>query len=119
MATVLDDIATELGRAYSDLSEIEKAQLQLWLTDVTDEIEVRAPQSMVLPIFDRVRRLAVAARASGPDFGVVATEVGVDDARVVTRYERSADLSLMRDEWWALLGVDTSAGAFTIYPGGI
>lgn len=119
MDPLLTQIAIDLGRPIEQFSEFEQLQLNQWLEDVTGEIQDRlagaAPISA--PTYDRVRRAAVVNRASRPDFGVLSTEVAIDDGRVVTRYERGTAASLMTDDWWAMLGLTNGRrSSFSINP---
>lgn len=114
---LLESIALEIGRRFADLTPVEQDQLRMWLADVSAEITDRIGTATAPARYDQVRRLAVAARADRPDFGVVATEVGVDDSRIVRRYSSTSSPSMMNDTWWAWLGVAGSGDAFSIFSG--
>lgn len=118
MAVTAEQVRIELGLA--SLTDERTAQISSWIEQVRTLIGNRAPLDSLNPArLDFVVLAIVTAYAQQPSPGVVAKEVGVDDARTVNRYlpGRKTLIELL-DEWWAyLLDIPSRPrGAFTIRP---
>ena len=118
MAVSAEQVRIELGLA--SLTDERTAQINAWIEQVQTLISGRAPlESLDATRLDFVLLAIVTAYAQQPSPGVVAKEVGVDDARTVNRYSpgRKSLLDLL-DDWWAyLLDIPSRPrGAFTIRP---
>lgn len=113
MKNLRDDVETELGRP---LSEGEGDQVELWQGDMLAEVAERFDPLPDECRMARVFRLAIVARLRSPEPGLVASEVGVDDARVVRRYSSSSAVTLLTPDLWALLGWSAGADLRTIRP---
>lgn len=110
-----EEIAVELGRPLTDA---EASQAALWIDDLTNEVRARfgddsMPQQVLL---DRVIRIAVATRLRSPDPGLSQTQVSVDDATVIRRYEAGSAARMLTHDLWAMLGWVEESGICTIRP---
>ena len=119
---LLDDVATQMGTSVAALTEVQQARLALAITDTEYLIAKRFPGVNIdRDRADRVIRWAVAEWAAQPSSRVVAKEVGVDDARTMTRWSdgESQTLEDVLAQWWDHLDPAATTGhrgAFSVSP---
>lgn len=92
------------------------AQWQVWIDDALMLIDTRAAEEGVTPpqkILDYVIREAVVSQVKKPDDATQVT-VQVDDGMTQKSYKSSSGRVKILDEWWDLLGVVKTRGAFSI-----
>lgn len=110
------EVGIELGR---ELSQLEQDQIWQWIVTAYGLIDKRNPDADP-DIADYAVRTAVARYFEIPKGGQSAYEVGVDDARTVTRYGKASATATLADflaPFWAELDPgSTSGSAFTISP---
>src|SRR5699024_1645121 len=117
VTTTPEDIAVDLGRDYSTMDTIERAQLQRWISDATFLINQRVTDDMIVDAdaLDYVIRQAVIAMVNAPKSGVESESVQIDDGMVTTRYKGAVRRVTILPEWWAMLGITEGRGnAFTV-----
>lgn len=117
MTVTPDKIAVALGEAAPDPTSIKAAQWQLWIDDAAMLIETRRAQLGAdepdEAKLDYVIREAVVAQVKRPDDATQVT-VSVDDASSSRTYRSGKGRVSILDEWWALLGLTDSNGAFAL-----
>lgn len=119
---LLDDVATQMGTSVAALTEVQQARLALAITDAEYMITKHFPGVNIdRDRADRVIRWAVAEWAALPSSGVVAKEVGVDDARTMTRWSDGVSRTMedVLAQWWDHLdpaATTTHRGAFSVSP---
>lgn len=112
--TLSDDLTTELGRALTD---VEQRQAALWERDILADITARFGDAMPAPaLVDRVVRLALVARFRAPRAGLSQTQISVDEATVVHRYDQSTAGALITPDLWAMLGWVEPSDIRTVRP---
>lgn len=117
MAVTPENIAVALGVAAPEPDSIQDQQWALWISDAEMLIETRrmqlgadAPDELKL---DYVVREAVVAQVKRPDDATQVT-VSVDDASSSRTYRSGRGRVTILDEWWTLLGLTDSNGAFSL-----
>lgn len=118
MAVTTDMIAVALGQAAPEPDSITEQQWELWISDAEMLIELRKERlGIVAPIdearVDYVVREAVVAHVKKPDDATQVT-VSVDDASTSKSYKSGRGRVTILDEWWVILGLVDTAGAFAI-----
>lgn len=119
MAVTPANIAVALGQAVPEPGSITEQQWQLWIDDAVMLIENRAAQlgidvaSITEKQFDYVTREAVVSQVKKPDDATQVT-VSVDDGSSSRSYRSGKGRVTILDEWWTLLGLNDSSGAFAI-----
>lgn len=110
-------LAVSLGQAAPEPSSITERQWEMWIDDAEMLIEARraalgaaAPDEAKL---DYVVREAVAAHVKRPDDATQVT-VAVDDGSSSRSYKSGKGRVTILDEWWALLGLVETSGAFAV-----
>ena len=110
-------LAVALGQAAPGAGSVTEQQWQMWIDDAEMLIEARrALLSAEVPDaakLDYVVREAVAAHIKRPDDATQVT-VSVDDASSARTYQTGKGRVTILDEWWALLGLVETSGAFAV-----
>jgi hypothetical protein len=103
--------------AVPEPGSVTEQQWQMWVDDALMLIEARrvllgaeAPDEARL---DYVVREAVAAHIKRPDDATQVT-VAVDDGSSSRSYKTGKGRVTILDEWWALLGLVETSGAFSV-----
>lgn len=117
MSVTPNMLAVALGQAAPEAGSVTEQQWALWIGDAEMLIESRrlllgaeVPDDAKL---DYVVREAVAAHIKRPDDATQVT-VAVDDGSSSRSYKTGKGRVTILDEWWALLGLVESSGAFSI-----
>ena len=117
MSVTPNMLAVALGQAAPEPGSVTEQQWALWIGDAEMLIESRrvllgaaAPDQAKL---DYVVREAVAAHIKRPDDATQVT-VAVDDGSSSRSYKTGKGRVTILDEWWALLGLVESSGAFAV-----
>lgn len=116
MAVTVDQVRVSVGRTLTD---VEKAQAELWLTDALGLITARATRegttidALDQASLDMVMREAVAARIKKPD-DATQVSVSVDDGQMSRTYKSATGQIQIRDEWWELLFPSSAGEAFSV-----
>lgn len=117
MAVTPDMIAVALGKAAPEPDSVQYQQWALWISDAEMLIETRraqlgvdAPDEAKL---DYVVREAVVAQVKRPDDATQVT-VSVDDGSSSRTYRSGKGRVAILDEWWTLLGLTDSNGAYSL-----
>lgn len=116
MTVTVDNVAVGLGRSSSDMSILEREQIDQWLADARLLIQSRLGDLALLDqdILDYVVREAVVAKATNPNPDPGGSEQ-IDD--YVRRWGPSPVKSVyILDEWWNMLDPDTGSVAFSVRP---
>lgn len=117
MAVTPGNIAVALGVAAPEPDSITWQQWELWISDAYMLIETRRLSLAVDPIdqakTDYVVREAVVAQVKKPDDATQVT-VSVDDGSTSKSYRSGKGRVTILDEWWLLLGLTDTSGAFAI-----
>lgn len=110
-------LAVALGKAAPEPGSVTEQQWQMWITDAQmlidsrqAELGVEAPDQAKL---DYVVREAVAAHIKRPDDATQVT-IAVDDGSSSRSYQTGKGRVAILDEWWMLLGLVESSGAFAV-----
>jgi len=110
-------IAVALGQTAPEPDSVTDEQWKLWIGDAEMLIEARrvllgaeVPDEARL---DYVVREAVAAHIKRPDDATQVT-VAVDDGSSSRSYKSAKGRVTILDEWWALLGLVETSGAFSV-----
>lgn len=116
MAVTPGMLAVALGQAAPEPGSITEQQWSLWIDDALMLIDLRVQSlGLVEPIdeakLDYVVREAVVSHIRKPDDATQVT-VSVDDASSSRTYRSGKGRVSILDEWWTLLGLVESSGAF-------
>ena len=110
-------LAVALGQTAPLAGSVTEQQWEMWIDDAEMLIEARrttlgaeVPDEAKL---DYVIRQAVVAHIKRPDDATQVT-IAVDDGSSSRSYQSSKGRIEILDEWWALLGLVESSGAFSI-----
>lgn len=110
-------IAVALGVATPAYDSLLEQQWQMWIDDAAMLIDVRAAELNVSDVdqakVDYVVREAVVAHVKRPDDATQVT-VSVDDGSSSKTYRSGKGRVTILDEWWSLLGLTPSSGAFSV-----
>lgn len=117
MSVTPEMLAVALGQSAPEAGSVTEQQWQMWVDDALMLIEARrvllgaeVPDEARL---DYVVREAVAAHIKRPDDATQVT-IAVDDGSSSRSYKSGKGRVTILDEWWALLGLVESSGAFSI-----
>lgn len=117
MSVTPNMIAVALGQTAPEPDSVTDEQWKLWIGDAEMLIEARrvllgaeVPDQARL---DYVVREAVAAHIKRPDDATQIT-VAVDDGSSSRSYKTGKGRVTILDEWWALLGLVETSGAFSV-----
>lgn len=118
MAVTPDMIAVALGQTAPEPGSIQEQQWEMWIDDAGMLIEARrltvAPELTIDEAkLDYVVREAVVSHVKKPDDATQVT-VSVDDASTSKSYKSGKGRVSILDEWWLLLGLTETSGAFAI-----
>lgn len=108
------DIAVAMGQETP--IGVTAAQWAKWIDDALMLIDVRASKEGVVPeqkLIDYVVGEAVVSQVKKPDDATQVT-VQVDDGMTQKSYKSGSGRVKILDEWWELLGLTGSTGAFSI-----
>lgn len=117
MAVTPDKIAVALGQAAPPAGSALWEQWQMWIDDAIMLIETRAElldvdlSGIDAAKLDYVVREAVVAHVKRPD-DATTVMTSVDDASSSKTYKSGKGRVTILDEWWQLLGLVESSGAF-------
>lgn len=110
-------LAVALGQAAPEPGSVLEQQWELWINDAELLIEAqRVKLSAAEPDqarLDYVVREAVVAHIKRPDDATQVT-IAVDDGSSSRSYKSGRGRVVILDEWWALLGLSGSSGAFAV-----
>jgi hypothetical protein len=118
MAVTPAMLAVALGQAAPEPGSITEQQWNLWIDDALMLIEVRQERlGITAPIdeakLDYVVRESVVQHIKKPDDATQVT-VSIDDASSSRSYQSGKGRVSIADEWWTLLGLVDSKGAYVI-----
>jgi hypothetical protein len=110
-------LAVALGQAAPGSGSVTEQQWQMWINDAEMLIETRqaavgaeTPDQVKL---DYVVREAVVAHIKRPDDATQVT-IAVDDGSSSRSYQSGKGRVVILDEWWSLLGLLGTSGAFCL-----
>lgn len=110
-------LAVALGKTAPEPNSVTAGQWELWIEDALMLIEARrerlkadTPDALKV---DYVVREAVVAHIKRPDDATQVT-VAVDDGSSSRSYRSGKGRVTILDEWWSLLGLVETDGAFSI-----
>ena len=110
-------LAVALGQAAPESESITEKQWQMWLDDAEMLIESRRTLLGVADLDQAklayVIREAVAAHIKRPDDATQVT-IAIDDGSSSRSYQSGKGRVTILDEWWTLLGLTGSSGAFSV-----
>lgn len=117
MSVTPNMLAVALGQAAPEAGSVTEQQWQMWVDDAEMLIDARqvklgatAPDQARL---DYVVREAVVAHIKRPDDATQVT-IAVDDGSSSRSYKTGKGRVAILDEWWALLGLVETSGAFAV-----
>lgn len=117
MSVTPNMLAVALGQAAPEAGSVTEQQWAMWVDDAEMLIEARritlgatAPD---LAKLDYVVREAVVAHIKRPDDATQVT-ISVDDGSSSRSYQSGRGRVAILDEWWALLGLVETSGAFSV-----
>lgn len=117
MSVTPEMLAVSLGQAAPGPGSVTERQWQMWVDDAGMLIEDRrvklgaaAPDEAKV---DYVIREAVVAHIKRPDDATQVT-VAVDDGSSSRSYKSGKGRVTILDEWWELLGLVETSGAFSV-----
>ena len=118
MSVTPEMLAVALGQAAPEPDSVTDLQWKMWIDDALMLIEARRislgesfqPDEAKL---DYVVRQAVVAHIKRPDDATQVT-IAVDDGSSSRSYQSGKGRVVILDEWWALLGLSETSGAFSI-----
>ena len=117
MAVTPARIAVALGQTAPEPNSVTEQQWQLWIDDAAMLIEARRVKLSADPIdeakLDYVIREAVVSHIRHPDDSTQVT-IAVDDASSSRSYKSGKGRVTILDEWWVILGLVESEGAFSV-----
>jgi hypothetical protein len=111
-------LAVALGQAAPESGSLTDLQWEMWIDDAVMLIETRRAQLGVLEALDEAKvdyvvREAVVAHIKKPDDATQVT-IAVDDSSSSRTYQSGKGRVSILDEWWVLLGLTESKGAFSL-----
>lgn len=117
MTVTPEKIAVALGQAAPLADSVTYKQWQMWVEDAEMLIETRRAE-LGKPVpdaakLDYVVREAVVAHIKRPEDATQVT-VTVDDATSSRTYKSGRGRVTILDEWWVMLGLVATSGAFSI-----
>lgn len=110
-------LAVALGQAAPEPDSVTEKQWLMWIADAEMLIESRRTQLGADPPgqakLDYVVRESVVAHIKRPDDATQVT-IAIDDGSSSRSYKSGKGRVVILDEWWALLGLAGTSGAFSI-----
>jgi hypothetical protein len=110
-------LAVALGKTAPEPGSVTEQQWDLWIEDALMLIEARQVKVSGEPPeqakLDYVIREAVVAHIKRPDDATQVT-IAVDDGSSSRTYQSAKGRVEILDEWWALLGLVETSGAFAV-----
>lgn len=110
-------LAVALGQAAPEPASVTEQQWELWINDALMLIEARGALLGIEDVepakLDYVIRESVVDHIRRPDDATQVT-IAVDDGSSSRSYKSGNGRVTIRDEWWTLLGLVESSGAFSI-----
>lgn len=110
-------LAVALGQAAPVAASVTEQQWEMWIDDASMLIESRqlllGVENLDQAKIDYVIREAVVAHIKRPDDATQVT-IAVDDGSSSRSYQSGKGRVTILDEWWTLLGLIESSGAFSI-----
>jgi hypothetical protein len=110
-------LAVALGQAAPEPGSVTEQQWQMWIDDAQMLIASRqaklGAESPDQARIDYVVREAVVAHIKRPDDATQVT-IAVDDGSSSRSYQSGKGRVTILDEWWALLGLVETSGAFSV-----
>lgn len=117
MAVTSSNIAVALGQTAPVPDSTTDLQWTQWIADADMLIQTRMDQLQITTVDqakrDYVVREAVVAQVKRPDDATQVT-ISVDDGQTSKSYRSGKGRVTILDEWWALLGLVTPSGAFSV-----
>jgi hypothetical protein len=118
MSVTPNVIAVALGQAAPEPGSVMEQQWLLWIDDAAMLIEHRRAGLADVPFIDQAKldyviRQAVVAHVKKPDDATQVT-VAVDDGSTSRSYQSGKGRVTILDEWWTLLGLTETSGAFSV-----
>lgn len=117
MSVTTDTIAVALGQTAPESGSVQEQQWEMWIADAVMLIEARR---VLLGLeepdearIDYVVREAVVSHVKKPDDATQVT-ISVDDGSSSKSYQSGKGRVTILDEWWALLGLVETSGAFSV-----
>jgi hypothetical protein len=110
-------LAVALGQSAPEPGSITEQQWKMWIDDAVMLIDSRRIELAAFPPeeakLDYVVRQAVVAHIKRPDDATQVT-IAVDDGSSSRSYQSGKGRVVILDEWWSLLGLAETSGAFSI-----
>lgn len=110
-------LAVALGQAAPEAGSATDLQWKMWIDDALMLIDSRRVDLGAFPPeaakLDYVVREAVVAHIKRPDNATQVT-IAVDDSSSSRSYQSGKGRVVILDEWWVLLGLSESSGAFSV-----
>lgn len=110
-------LAVALGQAAPEPGSITEQQWKMWIDDALMLIDMRRIELDAFPPeeakLDYVVREAVVAHIKRPDNATQVT-ISVDDSSSSRSYQSGKGRVVILDEWWTLLGLAETSGAFSV-----
>lgn len=118
MPVTPDTLAVALGQAAPEPNSLTFQQWAMWIQDAEMLIDTRRTQLAVTDPLDEAKvdyvvRESVVAHIKKPDDATQVT-IAVDDGSSSKVYRSGKGRVTILDEWWTLLGLTDSKGAFSI-----
>lgn len=117
MAVTPAMLAVALGQAAPEPGSVTEQQWQMWIDDAAMLIDSRQSQLELPPPdqakTDYVVRESVVAHIKRPDDATQVT-ISIDDGSSSRSYQSGKGRIVILDEWWVLLGLVETSGAFSI-----
>lgn len=110
-------LAVALGKAAPESGSVTEQQWELWIDDAVMLIESRrvevGAEDPDQAKIDYVVRQAVVTHIKRPDDATQVT-VAVDDSSTSRSYQSGKGRVVILDEWWTLLGLVETSGAYSV-----
>jgi len=110
-------LAVALGQAAPEPASVTEQQWEMWIDDASMLIESRrlklGVESVDQAKVDYVIREAVVAHIKRPDDATQVT-IAIDDGSSSRSYQSGKGRVTILDEWWTLLGLVETSGAFSV-----
>lgn len=117
MSVTPDMIAVALGQTAPEPGSVQEQQWEMWIADAVMLIEARRTllglEEPDEARIDYVVREAVVSHVKKPDDATQVT-ISVDDGSSSRSYQSGKGRVTILDEWWALLGLVASSGAYSV-----
>lgn len=110
-------LAVALGQTAPESGSVTDLQWKMWIDDAVMLIDSRRVDLGAFPPdaakLDYVVREAVVEHIKRPDNATQVT-IAVDDSSSSRSYQSGKGRVVILDEWWVLLGLSESSGAFSV-----